>query len=51
MAAAKAEGVELTKDEAEAYMAEFEDYELEDDALKAVAGGYCNTECGMYDPS
>lgn len=51
VAAAKAEGVELTKDEAEAYMAEFEDYELEDDALKAVAGGYCNTECGMYDPS
>ena len=41
MAAAKAEGYELTKDEAEAYMAEMEDVELDSDALKQVAGGLC----------
>ena len=41
MAAAKAEGYELTKDEAEAYLAEMEDVELDSDALKQVAGGLC----------
>ena len=41
MAAAKAEGYELTKEEAEAYMAEMEDVELDSDALKQVAGGLC----------
>lgn len=41
MALAKAEGVELTKEEAEAYMAEMEDVELDSDALKQVAGGMC----------
>ena len=41
MAVAKAEGYELTKDEAEAYMAEMEDVELDSDALKQVAGGMC----------
>lgn len=41
MALAKAEGVELTKEEAEAYMAEMEDVELDSDALKQVAGGLC----------
>ena len=38
---AKAVGVELTKEEAEAYMAEMEDVELDDDVLKQVAGGMC----------
>ena len=38
---AKAVGVELTKEEAEAYMAEMEDVELDSDALKQVAGGMC----------
>ena len=38
---AKAVGVELTKKEAEAYMAEMEDVELDSDALKQVAGGMC----------
>ena len=38
---AKAVGVELTKEEAEAYMAEMEDVELDSDALKQVAGGLC----------
>ena len=41
MALAKSEGIELTKEEAEAYMAEMEDVELDSDALKQVAGGLC----------
>ena len=41
IALAKTEGVELTKEEAEAYMAEMEDVELDSDALKQVAGGMC----------
>ena len=41
MELAKAEGIELTKEEAEAYMAELEDVELDSDALKQVAGGMC----------
>ena len=41
MELAKAEGVELTKEEAEAYMAEMADVELDSDALKQVAGGAC----------
>jgi predicted peroxiredoxin len=41
MEMAKAEGVELTKEEAEAYMAEMEDVELDSDTLKQVAGGLC----------
>ena len=45
MELAKAEGIELTKEEAEAYMAEMEDVELDSDTLKQVAGGgmsYCS---------
>ena len=41
IALAKAVGVELTKEEAEAYMAEMEDVELDSDALKQLAGGMC----------
>ena len=41
MVLAKTEGVELTKEEAEAYMAEMEDVELDSDTLKQVAGGMC----------
>ena len=40
MALAKAEGVELTKEEAEAYMAELEDFELDEATTKKVAGGF-----------
>ena len=43
MALAKAEGMELTKEEAEAYMAEFSDVELDGEMLKKVAGG--NENC------
>ena len=39
IAAAKAEGLELTKEEAVAYIAEMADYELDDETLKSAAGG------------
>ena len=39
MALAKSEGFELTKDEAEAYMAELADVELDGREMKNVAGG------------
>ena len=41
MALAKAEGVELTKEEAESYMEELSDFELDGIALKNIAGGKC----------
>ncbi|MBO6265909.1 MAG: Nif11-like leader peptide family RiPP precursor [Acidaminococcaceae bacterium] len=41
MELAKEAGIELTKEEAEAYMAEIADVELDEDALKQVAGGGC----------
>ena len=40
MALAKSEGIELTKEEAEAYLAELEDFELDEGMLKNVAGGH-----------
>ena len=45
MAAAKAEGYELTTDEAEAYLTELSDFELDSETLAKVAGGGCYTEC------
>ena len=39
MALAKAEGIELTKEEAEAYFDELSEYELKDGDLKHIAGG------------
>ena len=39
MALAKAEGFDITKDEAEAYIAEMADYELGEATLKSAAGG------------
>ena len=39
MALAKSEGIELTKEEAEAYMAELADVELDGREMKNVAGG------------
>jgi hypothetical protein len=41
MELAKTAGVELTKAEAEAYMAELSDFELDGNTLKNVAGGDC----------
>ncbi len=46
MELAKSEGIEITKAEAEAYMAEIADVELDEDALKKVAGGGgCYGDC------
>ena len=44
MALAKSGGFEVTKEEAEAYLAEIDDFDLEDEVLEKVAGGYslCN---------
>ena len=42
---AKAEGIELTKEEAEAYMAELEDFELDEAMMKHVAGGLQGIQC------
>ena len=39
IALAKTGGIELTKEEAEAYMAELADFELDENQLKQVAGG------------
>ena len=39
IALAKSEDIELTKEEAEAYLAELADFELDDAMLKNVAGG------------
>ncbi|MEE3454544.1 MAG: Nif11-like leader peptide family RiPP precursor, partial [Succiniclasticum sp.] len=44
MELAKAEGYDITKDEAEAYFAELADVELDEKALRNVAGGTCTLE-------
>ena len=41
IALAKAEGIEITKEQAESYMNELEDRELDINALDKVAGGHC----------
>ncbi len=49
MALAKSEGIELTKEEAEAYLVEMSDIELDEAALKQVAGGgRCYSDCDEY---
>ena len=45
MALAKTEGIDITKEEAEAYLAELADVELDGEQLKSVAGGGCYTKC------
>ena len=40
---AEAEGYEMTRDEAEAYIAELADFELEEEVLERAAGGSCYT--------
>ena len=40
VALAKADGMEITKAEAEAYLAELDNIELDSDSLDKVAGGY-----------
>ena len=46
LALAKAGGYEMTKEEAESYMTELSDFELDDKELKRIAGG----ECYMRNP-
>ena len=41
IALAKTAGFEMTKEEAESYMEELSDFELDDIALKNIAGGKC----------
>jgi predicted ribosomally synthesized peptide with nif11-like leader len=55
IAFAKSEGIDITKEEAEAYLAEMNDVELDEEALKKVAGGnyvscpiHCLTDCPRY---
>ena len=47
---AKADGYDITKEEAEAYMAQMDDQELDSEQLKLVAGGgeyvRCLADCG-----
>ena len=44
MALAKAEGFDIAKEEAEAYMAEMADVELDEKTLSKAAGGICYME-------
>ena len=41
VALAKTYGFTLTKEEAEAYLTELDDFELDEEALDKVAGGMC----------
>ena len=45
MALAKGSGFDITKEEAEAYMAELADVELDEAQLKKAAGGGCYPDC------
>jgi predicted DNA-binding protein len=45
VALAKTRGMEMTREEAEAYMAELADFELDADTLQNVAGGGCYSDC------
>ena len=49
MELAKAEGYDITKDEAEAYLAELPECELKDGQLRRIAGGTAFTiKCPAY---
>jgi hypothetical protein len=50
MAYAKAEGIDITKQEAEAYLAELSEFELKDGEVRRVAGGFCGNdlECPSF---
>ena len=45
MKLAKADGYEMTAEEAEAYIAELSDFELDDETLSQAAGGACYDDC------
>ena len=44
LALAKTKGFDMTKEEAEAYLAELADYELDSDEIGKIAGGLCATK-------
>ena len=47
---AKTEGIELTKEEAEAFLAQMQDVELDSENLDKVAGGKkCDQHCVWFD--
>ena len=48
MELAKAGGFTITREEAESYLAELADVELDGDQLKSIAGGYCWQHCDDY---
>ena len=50
MALAKTGGFELTREEAEAYMAELTDVELHANTLKHVVGRQCYGDCRQHTP-
>ena len=45
IALAKGDGIDITKEEAEAYLTELDDFELDSPQLKNVAGGGCYSDC------
>ncbi|SEH33049.1 hypothetical protein [Selenomonas sp. KH1T6] len=45
MKLAKEHGIEFTVEEAEAYLSEFDDIELDSEMLKSAAGGGCYSDC------
>ena len=49
IALAKTGGFEMTKEEAESYMEELSDFELNDIALKNIAGGECYMRTSLDD--
>ena len=51
IALAKTEGCEITNEEAEAYMAELADVELDGNELTKIAGGASYKDCSDYDCS
>ena len=48
IALAKTVGFDITKEEAEAYLDELEDFELDSKALDKVAGGDCYDDCPKH---
>ena len=56
IALAKTEGIDITAEEAEAYLAELSEFELKDGELNRVAGGFCGNDlecpsfCSKYSP-
>jgi hypothetical protein len=52
MVYARSEGVDITKEEAEAYLAELSEFELKDGEVRRVAGGFCGNdlECPSFCP-